>query len=283
MPTLLLLLATIIWGASFIAIKVALQEVSPVTFIMLRFGIAALCLLPGVAFLKEGFKRQDLMRGTYLGLFLGGVMFLQTLSLQTVSASVSAFLTGFMVVFVLILRFVAQRKLPHLWDMVTALACVAGLGLVTGSYGVTRELGVLYALSGALFMALHTYLLSIYTGSSNILVITLVQMAVLALSALCIAFASGSAVQIPTQSTTWVAIMFCAVFCSAINFWIQAYAQQYLSAFETSMILTLEPVFATIFSCLLLGEELRLSFYIGASIMLASIVVINWRLKMLEE
>ena len=48
------------------------------------------------------------------------------------------------------------------------------------------------------------------------------------------------------------------------------------------MITTLEPVFATIFSCLLLGEVLPFSFYIGASMILGAIGLINWRLKGLE-
>ena len=282
MPTLLLSLATVFWGVSFILTKIALQEISPLSFIFFRFLIAAVCLLPGLGYQKEKLKRKDMMRGAQLGVLLGGIIFLQTIGLQTITASVSAFLTGFAVVFVLAIRFVVQKKAPCFLDLATALTCVAGLGLVTRSHGLTWEPGVFYTLSCAFFIALYIYALAAYAGNSQILILTLSQMVALTLLAGLAAVSLESKVQIPTQAATWAAILFCAVFCSAVCSGIQAYAQQYLSAFKASMITTLEPVFATIFSCLLLGEVLPFSFYIGASMILGAIGLINWRLKGFE-
>lgn len=283
MPTLLLILATVFWGVSLILIKVALQEISPLSFIFFRFLIAALCMLPGLVYLNGKLKRKDLIRGAQLGVLLGGIVCLQTIGLQTITASVSSFLTGFAVVFVLAIRFFVQKKAPRFLDIVTALACVAGLGLVTRSHGLTWEPGVFYTLGCTFFLALYIYTLSAYAGSSQIWVLTLSQMVTLTLLAGLAAVLLESKVQVPTQAATWTAILLCAVFCSAVCFGIQAYTQQYLSAFKASMITVLEPVFATIFSYLLLDEVLPFSFYIGASMILGAIGLINWRLKGFEE
>jgi drug/metabolite transporter (DMT)-like permease len=279
MPTLVLLLATLFWGASFIFIKIGIQAIHPISFIFFRFGMATIYMLPGLFFIKKDLKRADFFRGTKLGLLVGGIMFLQTIGLQTITASVSAFLTGFAVVFVLIIKFIVQGKTPRVSDIILSLMCIAGLGLITRSHGITWEPGVWYTLGGAFFMALHTYALSEYAGSSNIFVLTLLQMLVLTLLAAAFSFMCGINNQIPNEAATWSAILFCALFCSVAGFSMQAYAQQHLSAFKTSMILTLEPIFTTLFSCLFLGEVLYLQFYIGASLLLGAIILINMRLE----
>ncbi|MEL6153078.1 MAG: DMT family transporter [Bacteroidota bacterium] len=284
MPTLFLMLATVFWGASSILIKLALQEVHPIVFVFFRFLVATLCLLPALFFVRKRLSVQDLRRGVLLGILLGGIMVLQTMGLKTVAASVSAFLLGFSVIFVLAIRFVVQRQLPGLRDMVTALICLAGLGFVTQSHGLLPwDCSVSYTLVSALCIALHTCTLSAYASSSNLWFLTWLQMATLSLLTALPVFTTGIALQLPTQATTWWSILFCAVFCSAGGFGIQAYAQQHLRAFKVSMILTLEPVFTTIFSWLLLGEVLQGSFYVGATMILGAIVLANWRLQGLEE
>ncbi|MEM9417368.1 MAG: DMT family transporter [Bacteroidota bacterium] len=279
MPTLFLILATLFWGASFMLIKIALREIPPFAFIFFRFLSASACLLPSLGYLQEKVNGQDLIRGAGIGLFLGGLIIFQTLGLQTVTASVSAFLTGFSVVFMLVIRFFVQRRLPSFLDIIATLACVWGLGLVTHSHGLTWEPGVRYSLLAALFMALHTQALAVYANSSSLSVLTLVQMLVITLLAGLAALASEGKLQVPTQASTWGAILGCAVLCTALTFWIQAYAQQHLSALKVSMILTLEPVFATLFAWLFLGETLQLSFYLGAGLILGAIGLINWRLQ----
>ena len=279
MPTLLLILATIFWGASFMFIKIALREIPPFALIFFRFLMATVCLLPSLCYLKGKINNKDLVRGVGLGLFLGGLTIFQTLGLQTVTASVSAFLAGFAVVFILAIRFFVQKKAPGFLDIVVALACMGGLGLVTRSHGLTCEPGVLYSLLAAFFIALHIHALAAYANSSHLWVLTLVQMVVLTVLAGLFAFAFEGRLHIPTQPSTWGAILCCAVLCTVLAFWMQAYAQQYLSAFKVALITTLEPVLATFFSWLFLGEMLRPSFYVGAFLILGAIGLVNWRLK----
>ena len=231
MPTLCMILVTIIWGASYIFIKIALQEMSPSTFIFLRYLIASICMLVVLAFYRPKFKRLDIIRGTILGLLLVAINFFQTVGMQTIGASLSAFLTGTSVVFVLLIKLIVQRKVPKALDLVMVSACVAGLGLVTGGSGVTWETGVLYTLLCAFFVALYTYALSDYAAEGSAFTLTLLQMTVLAVISGFCAFVFDGDLHLPTQTTTQWSLILCAVCCSTIAFGMQTYAQKYISAF----------------------------------------------------
>ncbi len=181
------------------------------------------------------------------------------------------------------IRFLVQKATPSILDIIATLGCVSGLALVTQSHGIILQAGVFYILLAALFMALHIYLMEMYVKDSSLLVLTLIQMLFVAVVTGLAVTVMGSENVLPTQNITWLAIIACAVLCTSLAFGIQAYAQQYLSAFKTSMITTLEPVFATICARIFLGEVLQPSFYLGAILILISIMLINWRLQELEE
>ena len=277
-----MVLVTLIWGASYIFIKISLQEMCPSTFIFLRFLVASVFLLPVVAFYRPKFNRLDVIRGTTLGLLLVGINFLQTVGMQTISASLSAFLTGISIVFVFLIKLIVQKKLPSILDVGLVLICVVGLGLVTGSSGVTWEAGVLYTLLCALFVALHTCVLSDYAAEGDALVLTLLQMVVLAVISGFCALAVDGDVRMPTQAATWWSLLLCAVLCSAIAFGMQTYAQKYVTAFKASVILMLEPVFTTLFAQIMLDEVLLPQFYVGACMILGAIALMTIRLERIE-
>ncbi len=156
------------------------------------------------------------------------------------------------------------------------------MALFTHSFQLSSEPGVFYSLGSAFFIALHTYALDKYAQTSNSTVLTFMQMISLSVSAGFSSLLPGNSLQLPSQPITWVYILFCGILCSSVAFWLQARAQQKLSAFKVSMILILEPVFATALGCLVLDEQLYLQSYIGAAMILGSIWAINLRLKNLE-
>jgi drug/metabolite transporter (DMT)-like permease len=68
-----------------------------------------------------------------------------------------------------------------------------------------------------------------------------------------------------------VALLITAVLATALAFTIQSWAQQFLPATHTALILALEPVFAWITSFLVLGERLSLRASLGALLILGGI------------
>jgi drug/metabolite transporter (DMT)-like permease len=69
------------------------------------------------------------------------------------------------------------------------------------------------------------------------------------------------------------------VLCTTIAFVMQTYAQQHLTAFKAAIILTLEPVFATLFARITLAEVLHPQFYLGACLILGAIILMSIRLE----
>lgn len=278
MSTLLMVIATLFWGASFLLTKLALEEISAVNFMFLRFIVAIISMLPVLIFSRIKFTKQVIKQGLILGVIQIGIMFLQIIGLETISASLSGFLSGFYIVFVLIIRFFIQKRLPHITDIFTCSICLGGLALLTHSFELTDGIGVIYTLGCAFCMALYIYVLDVYSDNDPIL-LTFMQMLSLAAFPGFLHLLPGISFKIPTNLITWVAIIFCGVCCSSIAFWLQNKAQKNLGAFKVSIILMLEPVFCTILSYFILGEKLYTESYIGIAMILGSIAVINLRLK----
>ena len=98
-----LLFATAAWGSTFVVTKSSLTELAPATFLLWRFGVAAVVLLAVSARRTLALSRTDRWRGVVLGMLLGGGFLLQTTGLQHTSAGLSGFLTGSSVVMVPVL------------------------------------------------------------------------------------------------------------------------------------------------------------------------------------
>ena len=279
MPVLYMIVATIFWSGSFLLTKLALQHMSVTDFIFLRFAVAALLLLPGLVWYGIPLKQRTVIQGIRLGLLQVGMMFLQTLGLATISPTLSAFLSGFFIVFVLLIRFIVQGVFPSMIDLFSSLLCLAGLALLTRSYGLGWEPGVLYTLGSAFFLALHTYVLDEYASAGNPTLLTFMQMLTLAAFAGVVSLLAGHSIQLPTQLVSWGTVLYCGICCSSVAFWLQARAQQHLGAFQIAMLLMLEPVFATMLTCGVLGEQLSTQAYIGMAMIIGAITIINIRLK----
>jgi len=279
MPTLLMIVATVLWGASYVSIKLALQDIPPLAFVFYRFFFAFLIMTPGLVFQKTTVSYQDLVRGTKLGLLMAGIMLTQTLGLATISASLSAFLSGFSIVFILIIKLVSRQRSPRLGDWFTSLVCLAGLWLVTQGHGMVWGPGVWYTMLCAFLIALYTIAVASYVVDGDTLVLTLIQMLVVALLVTPLTLLAHGSIQVPTYVLTWKAILFCASFCSCVAFGLQAYCQRYLKALKVAMILMLEPVFTTVFSYVILGEVPYPSFYAGACMILGAITFMNVRME----
>src|SRR3974377_524351 len=117
----LLLLITLIWGSTFVVVKGALSDASPLAFIALRFSVAGILLYTLVA--RGRLERDALAPGLWLGVFLSAGYLCQTTGLLYTTASKSAFITGFSVILVpVILVFRGARLRP-------AAAVGVGLGL----------------------------------------------------------------------------------------------------------------------------------------------------------
>jgi len=179
-PQLALVLITMIWGGTFLTVQYALNFTSPMFFVGCRFAVAALTLLLISFKSMKGVTLKDLGAGSVIGLVIVGGYGTQTIGLQTIPSSESAFLTALYVPLVPILMWLIFRKTPHAMTWVGAALAFTGLVLLTGNgfEQISLSFGQLLTVLGSLAIALEIIFISYFAGKVNLRRVTIIQLAV---------------------------------------------------------------------------------------------------------
>src|SRR5262249_53908257 len=149
-------------------VKEALAGAGPLTFVALRFALAALVVLPMVRFRSATLSWGLVRAGGLVGLCLFAGYALQTAGLQFTSAAKAGFITGLSVVIVPLLEAAALRRPPAWSTLVGVALATLGLALLTLGGDVTVELGDLLVLGCALAFALHILSVDRYAGRHDV-------------------------------------------------------------------------------------------------------------------
>lgn len=264
-----LLGTVLLWGSSFPGIKVVVDTVDPMTYVWLRSLIAATVLAPYVVLgVRRSWDLGESVRGglaTGIAFALG--LWLQGWGTRYTTASNSAFITGLNVVFVHIYVAVAGRR--YGWRLASSLALsIAGLYLLT-SPGGGFGLGDTLVLLGAIMWAAQIILIDKYRPRDPI-AFTYAELVPSTLFLVPALLIYG-----PPRITPGVmlVIAYLAVACADGAFILQAYGQRYVDPAATAMIFLLEPVFATVFSVILLHEHVTFPQIIGMAMILSALYI----------
>ncbi|WP_018110608.1 DMT family transporter [Thermus igniterrae] len=248
-------LLTLLWGTTFVVVKGAVAEMPPSLLVFLRFLLASLFFLPLALRLPRGVWGPGLELSFWL--LLGYAS--QAVGLLYTSASRSAFITALNVVLVPLLLGLAGRRVGPVW--LAALLAFLGVGLL--SYDPRQpplNLGDLWTLLTALTYALYIVRLEVHAKAYPSLPLTAVQVLGTTLLALPWALADG----VRLEGVPWGAVLYLGVAATALTTWLQTWGQRYVPAPQAAILYTLEPVWATLFAFLLLGERLGPSGLLGA-------------------
>jgi drug/metabolite transporter (DMT)-like permease len=267
---------TIVWGATFVMVKSALKDVSPLLFLALRFSVATLCLL---AVLRPDWKGglRACGGGVLTGTFLFTGYLLQTLGLQFTSAAKSAFLTGLASVMVPLLAALVYKNRPLVSELLGILTATAGLGLMTlegpiGSMGRGDLLTVLCAVA----FAGHIVTLGHYSERMSFEMLSVTQVGTAAVWAGSL-FWWAEPRHLVWRPAVVYAVLVTGLLATALAFTIQAWAQRYTTSTRTALIYTLEPVFAWLTSYCLVGEGLSKRAAAGAALILGGVVLVEMK------
>lgn len=276
---LMLLAVAVIWGGGFIATSNALDNFSPFYIMMIRFlGASILPLLLARKACKD-ISQQDLLHGFITGVFLFLAFAFQTFGLQHSSPSKNAFLTATNVVFVPYLLWFIMKRKPQRKEMIASLMCVIGIALLTlKPEALSLSYGDVLSLICAIFFALHIIYLERYSAHINVFVMTSMQMVTAGvISTICALLFEQAPV---TVSFTSIGSILFLIFCSTmLAYLMQTYAQKFTTANSASLILSMEALFASLFSFLFFQEVLSLMMMIGACMIFSSILYIEYHPK----
>jgi drug/metabolite transporter (DMT)-like permease len=261
---LALLLMCVFWGGTFVLVKQALGDVSTLLYLTLRFGAGTLALL--------AFGGRPGKPGAIVGLFLFLGYVLQTHGLRFTTPSRSAFITSLAVVLVPLGHGLIKRVWPGWGVGIGAALALVGLLLLTNPLGsASIHIGDLWTLGCAIAFTIHILLVGHFSPRVRPLDLATGQtLAATALGLLTFPWAEGWFLR--PSGTVWVAVAITGLLCTALAFFVQAWAQQSTTSSHVALIFATEPVFAWITSAILLGERLGLTASIGALLILGGIV-----------
>lgn len=271
-----LLLVTIAWGASFVVMKPAMAKSPVFDFLAFRFTIAAaLMILAKPRVLKE-FRGPTLRIGMILGLVLGFSYITQTVGLIHSTAAITSFITGLYVVITPFLVWVFFKKRPNSIVTFGVILATVGLGFITIK-DASVDLGQIWTLLCALGFAAHIVGLSRWSQGRDVYALTVIQLETVA--GICWIGAAPDGIQQPSDGEVWFAILFTAVFATAVAFFIQTWAQSIMDASRVAIILTMEVVFTALTAVAVGQEILSTQVIFGGVLMLVAMLLIEWPRK----
>jgi drug/metabolite transporter (DMT)-like permease len=270
----------VVWGSTFVLVKSALGFISPLLYLAIRFSLATLALLLLFRGTWKGRRRvttQMLGAGALVGLFLFGGYALQTIGLGLTTPPKSAFLTGLATVLVPLAGALVYRIRPQLSELLGVLIATIGMALMTIEGPIDSiGRGDLLTLAGAVAFAAHIVTVGHFSEQIGFEFLSVTQVGSAALASLA-TFWWAETPRFHWQPLLFWAILITAIFCTALAFTIQAWAQRYTTPTRTALIYALEPVVAWTTSYLVGGEGLSGRAAGGAVLILSGVLLVEMK------
>jgi drug/metabolite transporter (DMT)-like permease len=271
-----LALVALIWGSTFVLVKEALRDISPLLYLALRFTLAAVLLVAWFRKrLAKGFTRVHWGAGMLAGSILMLSYVLQTVGLQSTTPSKSAFLTGLYVVLVPFAAALVYWSRPRLLEVGGVLVAGTGMGLLSlpeESLSISR--GDLLTIGCAVGFAVHIVVLGYWAPRVGYEPLSLLQI----VGAAVVAIVATPFLESPVvrwSPAVVMAILVGGVLATALAFVLQTWAQERTTPARAAILFSLEPVFAWLFSWVWAGESLSGRAALGAVLILAGILLVE--------
>jgi drug/metabolite transporter (DMT)-like permease len=279
-------IAAIIFGASVVAVRVAVQDIPPLTLAVLRFGQGCFVLFLLLFVWARGLLRIERRDVPYL-LLLGAIfcsIFPVTFNagLRLTEASRGALMLATMPLWSVLLARAAKREHLSIRQMSGVLFTFAGVGIVLAERGLTfvgktsslagDALMLMTALCGAVYGVLAKRLLIRY----NALTVTAYTMIFGTLLLVPVALAEDPPFALARMRTdTVLLILFLGIFGGAIAYFLWTFALTRLSPTQVAVYANLNPMIATLLGTTLLSEKLTYIFVAGFAAVLAGVLLVN--------
>ena len=266
-----LLAVAAMWGISFVWMKDILDQQDVYSFLTSRFVVAALAMIAINPKVLRHFTKELVFKGLIIGMTLGSGYIFQTLGLERTTPAITGFITGLYVVFTpLIASVFLKEKLTLLMWGYIALA-VIGLAVLSVD-GWSIGLGEAFVLISAVLFAVHIILLGSWSKKFDAYALTVMQLIGCAILSAIPASINGFVA--PPDMQVWSVIIFTAIFATAFAFVIQTWSQARISTTKVAVILTMEVVFAALFSFMYGMEPFTLRLAIGGTLVLIAMLAI---------
>ena len=273
---ILLFVTAAIWGLSYSAQAKAMDTMSPLMFVFLRYLLGTLMLVPAILFFRKRPDKKLISGGIICGLCLAGGEILQQFGLLYTSAGKAGFLTALYVIMIPVIGvFIHKKSTWPIWC--ASLLSIVGTYLLCtdDSFGTIGNFGDILMLICALFFAFQFISIAKFAPGADALQLSAVQFATVAVVSGIAGLISGETCTFSNIAQTVGPLLFCGLIAIGIACTIQIAAQKYVHPATASIILSTASVFAVLWGWLLQNERYSLINLIGCGIIFTAVVLVQ--------
>jgi drug/metabolite transporter (DMT)-like permease len=280
---LMLLGASFFWGTTFVAQMTGMEGIGPFTYAAARYFLGFLSLLAILIFTSKKRAKErraeKLSRGFFVGLISGIFLFIassmQQVSMLYTTAGKAAFITCLYIMFVpLAASFLGKKILPENWA--GAVLALTGLYFLAINEEVSINRGDVILFFSAFVWTAQILVIDKFAAKVDIMELSTSQIFLTML----LSFFAMLIFENPTfdavKSATFP-IFYGGIMSAGVAFTLQIYGQKYAEPAAAAILMSFESIFGALSSWLILGEEMSGREIFGCLLMIAGIIVTQWR------
>ena len=274
MHIFLLILVSVVWGSTFLIVKDAVDSVNEHLIVFVRCFLAFVAMFIFAIFKnrKKLFNKKGFFYGSILGVLLAITYTSQTIGLKFTSTGHSAFITSSAVILVPIILFVIYKFKLIKIDVFAVLIVFVGLFLLTYDFETSINFGDLITMLTAAAAAFHIVTAGRVVKKADFLSIITWQFFAASIVSIT-AFLLTNTAPIVLSPKSIYSLLYLGLIGTLFCYFVSVWVQKYVTSLKVAIIFSTEPVFAAIFGYFILSEVLTHKELLGASLILAGVVV----------
>ena len=279
----MIVLATVIWGSTFFVLKGTLDNVSVPFMLAFRFSIAAVLL--ALVFWKRWrhLDRSYWLRGVVMGVLLYAAYTVQNYGLMDTTPGKNAFFTAVYCVIVPFLSWVVDRRRPDKFNLLAALLCIAGIGLVSWDGGLSLRWGDVMTLCSGFLYACHIVAATRFSQGRDVFLLTVLQFAATAVCCWAGTLITGGFPTGGLPTRAWLVLLYLALAATALALLFQNIGQKYSDPSSAAVLLSLEAPFGVAFSVIFAQERPSALMYLGFALIFVAVVCSETKFSFLKK
>lgn len=265
-----MVIATIFFGMTYVLTKICLNYSTELHIISFRFLIAFVISL---IFLHP-IKIKEILYSLILSVLLFMVFITMTIGVKYTTATNASFLISLSVIFIPFFSWIFNKEKPKKSIFIVLIIALIGIMLLTLDKNLEFHIGDILCLICSLLFSFHVLITERFVKNNNPITLGVLQFGGVALLSFLVQYPIEK-FTLPKNEKFWISLMILSVFCTALAYIIQTVSQKKLSSTLIGLILSLEPIFSGIFGYFILNEYLSPQQYIGAFLLLISIIYVT--------